>query len=184
MSALYRQCLLLVFAGIALASCRNPLKEHLNNKGIQNRFSPMLGSVGDFDNPRESRHKLFSLYDELRLAFANDDFSAIKPVTVSITAQLELLRKTDRSNAGELAAINQSLPGFEVVDTEAKRQAFGFFSEAVVALHKKTKGVEMDLYHCPMAKGYGYWLQPKGTTLSNPYMGLRMQKCGSLVEQN
>ncbi|MFM8270305.1 MAG: hypothetical protein ACKN9V_08970 [Pseudomonadota bacterium] len=65
---------------------------------------------------------------------------------------------------------------------EEARKAFGVFSEGVVeALRaKKEFQAQWQLFYCPMVpKGtYGYWIQPKGETILNPYYGAKMLTCG------
>lgn len=40
---------------------------------------------------------------------------------------------------------------------------------------------QWNLYRCPMALGYKFWVQPKSEAgKMNPYMGRAMQQCGSV----
>ncbi len=74
-------------------------------------------------------------------------------------------------------------------DITVARKAFGEVSRALIgqveANEKRKKGKAdlpaLHLFKCPMASPYGQWLQEE-STISNPYMGSRMPRCGSLVE--
>ncbi len=61
------------------------------------------------------------------------------------------------------------------------RNVFSRVSEQVVELYKRSGSHSLDLYYCPMAKGYAYWLQPKGEPIGNPYMGSKMVSCGAKI---
>ena len=67
-------------------------------------------------------------------------------------------------------------------DDQEARKAFGVYSEQVVELVRKNKELQnhWQLFYCPMVpKGtYGYWVQPKGESLLNPYYGAKMLTCG------
>lgn len=62
------------------------------------------------------------------------------------------------------------------------RTAFGQLSEVVVDLIRNTDSLKAkwQLLFCPMVpKGtFGYWAQPTGESLLNPYYGAKMLTCG------
>lgn len=64
------------------------------------------------------------------------------------------------------------------VDAEAARVAFGEVSRVVVR-ELATVGAPdgTKVFRCPMAAGWGYWIQP-AAGISNPYMGTAMPTCG------
>jgi len=64
-------------------------------------------------------------------------------------------------------------------DVEAARSAFGKLSEAVVTLATSDPRLQQGwhIFECPMAKGYGKWVQ-RSERLENPYMGKKMLSCG------
>lgn len=62
------------------------------------------------------------------------------------------------------------------------RKAFIEVSEAVVSLTREDKALKekWQLLFCPMVpKKQGFWIQPLGEKLANPYMGYAMSTCGS-----
>lgn len=70
---------------------------------------------------------------------------------------------------------------------EEYRVNIGILSEGVVefirtdASEPRLKSL-WNLYRCPMAPAYKFWVQPKTETQKmNPYMGLSMQQCGSPI---
>ena len=68
-------------------------------------------------------------------------------------------------------------------DLEAARLAFGKLSQQLVAALATDAQLkrELRLFSCPMAKGYGKWIQ-SDADLGNPYMGQQMPSCGSHAE--
>ena len=67
-------------------------------------------------------------------------------------------------------------------DLDDARKAFIQLSQGTIALIRADKSLQAkwQLFYCPMvAKNQGYWTQPLGEQLANPYMGGTMPGCGS-----
>ncbi|MGE0872854.1 MAG: efflux RND transporter periplasmic adaptor subunit [Kofleriaceae bacterium] len=76
------------------------------------------------------------------------------------------------------AAAADKLAGAATLD-DARRE-FGEVSRHLIALALADPRLQTGWtrFECPMAKGYGSWLQPS-PTLENPYQGTKMLTCGS-----
>lgn len=67
-------------------------------------------------------------------------------------------------------------------DLDEARIAFIELSQGAITIIRSDKALQASwqLCFCPMvAKNKGYWVQPKGEDLANPYMGTSMPGCGS-----
>lgn len=123
--------------------------------------------------------KVFSEYERLRAALVEDTFQAVGGIADALAAEVKaLLSDAAESNKPFLETLGASIPSLKATKEEDLRLAFGKVSEPIVRLYKATGGTFSDYYYCPMAKGYAYWLQPKGMPTSNPYMGTKMASCG------
>ncbi len=66
-------------------------------------------------------------------------------------------------------------------DLDEARIAFIKVSQGAVAIVQSDTALQAkwQLFFCPMvAKKQGYWIQPKGEEIANPYMGTAMPGCG------
>lgn len=129
-------------------------------------------------------------YHTIQTAFAKDEFD----VAAKGSKDLVVLAEHWISEAGgehpQLSNVKGIQKGAEaVVDAtteEEYRVNIGILSEGVVefirtdASEPRLKSL-WNLYRCPMAPAYKFWVQPKTETKKmNLYMGLSMQQCGSL----
>ncbi len=67
-------------------------------------------------------------------------------------------------------------------DLDEARIAFIALNQGAIAIIRSDKALQSkwQLFFCPMvAKKQGFWVQPKGEELTNPYMGTTMPGCGS-----
>lgn len=67
-------------------------------------------------------------------------------------------------------------------DIDDARKAFILISQPIITVIRadKTLQAKWQLFFCPMvAKNQGYWVQPLGEKIANPYMGTAMPDCGS-----
>lgn len=67
-------------------------------------------------------------------------------------------------------------------DIDDARKAFIQISKGTIALIRADKALlaKWQLFFCPMVvKQQGYWVQPAGQKLANPFMGSAMPGCGS-----
>jgi membrane fusion protein, copper/silver efflux system len=64
-------------------------------------------------------------------------------------------------------------------DVDEARKAFGDVSKPMVELLEADPKLRegQHLFECPMADGYGKWVQPHAK-IQNPYMGTKMLECG------
>jgi hypothetical protein len=110
--------------------------------------------------PAESQHTFLTEYEAVRAALATDDLEAAKKAAAAISA----------NEAASALASAKSLP-------EA-REAFKTLSKGAIEAAKGKPGYFRA--HCPMVpKGEGNWVQTT-KTISNPYFGKSMAKCGSI----
>ena len=86
-----------------------------------------------------------------------------------------------KEEAAKLSAVFEPAAALSRTENPTEqRRAYGPLSEAVVKLLKAEPALQpqWQAYFCPMAEVYGYWVQPKGEKMANPYMGLEMLTCG------
>lgn len=127
----------------------------------------------------------FDDYEVVRAKLANDDVAQlaqrghgiaewIRRASASAGSAPESI--TDRLLAAGAAAERLAAAS----DVEAARTAFGQLSDALVALATADARLQQGwhIFECPMATGYGKWLQ-RSDDLANPYMGQDMLTCGS-----
>lgn len=106
-------------------------------------------------------------YDRLRIALVADLNAE------SVAAAQALAASPDP----EIAAIAGTIAA--APDLPGRRKAFGDLSRILVLrLEAGDLPGKVLVYYCPMAAGYGYWLQPKAG-IANPYMGQSMPGCGN-----
>lgn len=70
---------------------------------------------------------------------------------------------------------------FSSEDLDEARIAFITLSQATIEIIREDVELQKkwQLFFCPMvAKKQGYWVQPKGEEIANPYMGTTMPTCG------
>lgn len=89
----------------------------------------------------------------------------------------------DKINEAKTLATQMKIDGLaQSQNDQEARKEFGVFSEGVVSLVRNNKELQAhwQLFYCPMVpKGtYGYWIQPKGESILNPYYGAKMLTCG------
>ena len=122
----------------------------------------------------ESLSSVVDAYDEVRSALAKDDFT-------TAVAQAAALR--DAAESATLEGISEkasALSKRSADEPEAVRATFGEVSKALIAAlagREKLRG-SLHVFECPMAKGYGKWVQ-REKEKANPYMGQSMLQCGS-----
>jgi len=119
---------------------------------------------------------VISAYLQVQSALAGDNLAAAKTAGAALqTAAADPAHAGLTDAAGKIARAG---------DIAAARTAFLHVSQALIPLLKNTGTTDLYLAHCPMAfrgKG-GDWLQ-SGQTISNPYYGKSMLRCGVIKEQ-
>jgi hypothetical protein len=114
----------------------------------------------------ESNKGFLAQYEAVRAALAADDLAGAKKVAAEITQS----QPAATLDAAKALANADSL--------NSARDAFKILSKQAVHLAKNQTGY----YHayCPMVPNKeGDWVQTT-KTISNPYMGKKMPKCGSI----
>lgn len=87
------------------------------------------------------------------------------------TVEKDLMQKLDKAASGMTATEEPVL----------LRKSFELVAESLVTLLRDQKALQpqWQLFYCPMAPGYRFWVQPKGERIANPYYGHEMLECGS-----
>lgn len=120
---------------------------------------------------------VFDGYIQIQTALAGDSLEGVTTRAQAIAKSV----KEDKANTF-LATIGQQAEAVaKAKDLADAREAFKPLSESLIQFAAKDSTVS-GLYrqvHCPMAKAS--WLQT-GTTVSNPYMGKAMARCGQFVK--
>lgn len=169
-----RTIIISIFLSFLFTGCDNPLRARLDGEKAKRATVLQAGAAPAV--PGETPlARLYSNYERLRAALAADQFGAVEKIAFDLKSEADRIQ----GNADAVKKIKEALPQFKTSKEEDLRLAFGKVSEAVVALYKASGGAPMEFYFCPMAKGYGHWVQPKGETISNPYMGQKMERCGT-----
>lgn len=159
---------LVLFMTTALACDSKPQEPEVATAASAPKAASANAPEGD------SLSSVVDAYDEVRSALAKDDFTAA-------VAQAAALR--DAAKAATLEEVSDKasvLTERSADDAEAVRATFGEVSKALIAVlagREKLRG-SLHVFECPMAKGYGKWVQ-REKEKANPYMGQSMLQCGS-----
>lgn len=114
---------------------------------------------------------LLDAYDAVRAKLADDQLPGD---TAASLAQ--------QATAAGADAVHAAATQLQTIqDIEAARKQFGEVSRALIERLRSAPPEGVYLYECPMAQGYGKWLQ-KQQPMANPYMGKRMLECGASSE--
>ncbi len=120
---------------------------------------------------------VYDSYIQIQTALAGDSLEGVTTSAQAITKSV----KEDKANTFSAAIGQQAEAVAKAKDLATAREAFKPLSESLIQFAAKdstVSGVYRQV-HCPMAKAS--WLQT-GTTVSNPYMGKAMLRCGQFVE--
>ncbi len=123
-------------------------------------------------------------YDTCRALLSEDETDGLADCAGALAAAAKANRaalpaeQKDHADAIAAAATQLAAAG----DLEAARVAFAKASQPVVGLLAAVPGAakQFHVFECPMAKNYKRWAQAS-PELANPYMGTKMQSCGSEV---
>jgi len=140
------------------------------------------GNDGELVSGAASGTDLRSLigpYEAIRRKLLNNETNGIKEEADRIA---EVAAKNANPTSVPIARAAKKLSS-QVNDLEAARLAFGDLSQQLIEVLSKDSQLkeELHLFNCPMAKGYGQWVQ-SDDKLGNPYMGQHMPGCGSRAE--
>lgn len=120
---------------------------------------------------------VFDGYIQIQTALAGDSLEGVATSAQAIAKSV----KEDKANTFSATIDQQAEAVAKAKDLAAAREAFKPLSESLIKFAAKDSTVS-GLYrqaYCPMAKAS--WLQT-GTTVSNPYMGKAMLRCGQFVK--
>ncbi len=120
-------------------------------------------------------------YERIRVTLADDRGAVAEPARrIASRAAAVRAPANQRSFFASIATASRRLASTNSSDMPALRRAFGQLSEPLIELLKAHAGYArgQHLFHCPMADGYGGWIQPTDE-IQNPYMGHRMLMCGT-----
>lgn len=138
-------------------------------------------------SPEELRsiNAVLAQYELVRAALARDEGSAVRDPSRAIVQRISATRWVAADLAARMAEASRAadrLSSRETTDLPALRRAFGDLSRTLITLREEHPRIapRLHVFECPMADGYGRWLQPS-TELQNPYMGQRMLACGRRV---
>jgi hypothetical protein len=107
-------------------------------------------------------------YEKVSQALANDDLAAAK------TAAATLSEKAGEDGKQTIAGHADALAKSDSLD--AAREHFKAMSGEAAKL---AQGSTHHVVHCPMANAN--WVQ-SGDKIMNPYLGKKMQQCGSIIK--
>lgn len=123
-------------------------------------------------------------YDTCRTLLSEDKTDGLAAcagaLSAAAKAQKSALPAELQDRADAIAAAADQMAAAK--DLEAARVAFAKTSEPVVGLLAALPDAakQFHVFECPMAKNYKRWAQAS-PELANPYMGTKMQTCGSEV---
>lgn len=122
---------------------------------------------------------VFTGYIQIQTALAGDSLEGVAASAQAIAKTV----KEDKASTFSATIGAQAEAIAKAADLPAARAAFKSLSESLIQFASKDATLP-GLYrqvHCPMAKAS--WLQA-GSTVSNPYMGKAMARCGEFVKGN
>ena len=131
---------------------------------------------------------LFESYDQIRTKLANDSLQGMAELSVSLgTTALRLeeaeKQKEDYSPCcdalGQIARAADEVAASETL--EQARLAFDALSKPMIRYRERVAARGFTTIHCSMADAS--WLQRQGEQVGNPYMGSKMLRCGTPVEE-
>lgn len=120
---------------------------------------------------------VFDSYIQIQTALAGDSLEGVATSAQAIAKSA----KEDKANTFSATLGQQAEAVAKAKDLAVAREAFKPLSESLIKFAAKDTAVS-SLYHqayCPMAKAG--WLQT-GSSVSNPYMGKAMLRCGQFVK--
>jgi hypothetical protein len=128
-------------------------------------------------------NELLQTYSGLQKALSEDKLQEAQAMAGRAHSELVAYLKSISSPSEPLLKMKTAAEQISQskIDSDT-RKAFGIYSEGAVEIVKANEKLKAhwQLFYCPMVpKGtYGYWIQPMGTSLLNPYYGAKMLTCG------
>jgi hypothetical protein len=127
--------------------------------------------------------QLLNGYHEVSVALAADRYADTRAAAERWHDSTEEVLAATPSTDATLPFLAELRDGFagiaDTTDAKAQRAHFGTLSEGATKLVRQLGATSgWVLYFCPMVEGWGFWTQPKGEHMANPYMGTEMLECG------
>lgn len=134
-------------------------------------------------------------YEAVRAELAADRMEGVGPGAERLASALREARAEldapDRAEApadlalplDEAVAAASALAG--ATDLPEARRAFGAVSRGLLLVAGRDERLTAGrhVFSCPMAEGFGRWIQ-KSAEMANPYMGTAMLQCGAAIDWN
>ena len=131
-------------------------------------------------------------YLAIQQLLANDKLDGVPAEVTKLTRQVQAIAKSEAkpaSHAGDydkhIASLSAALDAFQTSNLETARVSFGKVSEVLIAVLTEFApplGSAVHVVNCPMwDKSPARWLQTSDT-VANPFLGMKMPKCGDVVK--
>lgn len=116
-------------------------------------------------------------YEMVRARLAADSIEGVADAAHALAAGLGAVKGEARPALE--AAIGRAQALAEASSIEPARAAFADLSHALIAVLRRVPELQAGrlVFRCPMATGYGKWIQTKAP-LENPLFGSKMLTCG------
>ena len=169
-----------MMAAIALSAFMSACSGNKNNNHENGNVESMTmekgsgGMMKESDATHSELPPLMASYMEIKDALASDNPEAAQKVAASMVGLPEM--------SGSMKDNLKGIAGSE--DLAVQRKHFGALSTQMYQMARE-KGMGKTLYwtHCPMAmNGEGASWLSMNEQISNPYLGQKMPKCGSVLE--
>ena len=158
-------------------------------QGMLRKMLPQEEKKGIVKPPPDLEATLIHIlesYERIRRSLAMDRTGGIKETALEMVEDtMSALKMVDGELRDMLQGIRSAASAIADGPDDIKgiRLGFSSLSEAIILFVERygiPEGVELHAFICPMADGYGGWLQPN-RTVENPYMGQRMSTCGNIL---
>lgn len=131
---------------------------------------------------------LFENYDRIRTQLASDSLQGVPELSVSLGTTALRLEEAEKGREdyspccdalGQIARAADEIAASETL--EQARVAFGALSKPMIRYRERVAATGFTTIHCSISDAS--WLQRQGDQVGNPYMGSKMPRCGTPVEE-
>ena len=149
----------------------------------------MIGALAQADSASLDA-ALLDGYRPVQVELTRDNYDGAKalvtPLAKSVQSWLEEKGTADAqtANVKVMAEGTDKMSGAH--DIAELRSGFAVLSRGIVEFVRPSADLKAkwQLFFCPMAPEYGFWVQPMGEKLQNPYFGAEMLTCGTKKKWN
>lgn len=136
----------------------------------------------------EAFESLFENYDRIRTQLASDSLQGVPELSVFLGTTALRLEEAEKGREdyspccdalGQIARAADEIAASETL--EQARVAFDALSKPMIRYRERVAATGFTTIHCSMADAS--WLQRQGEQVENPYMGSKMPRCGTPVEE-